>query len=52
MNPAVMILSAVCAIEAVVICFCFYVFNRIFEVSRDQEPLEPIEWEDWYDDKE
>ena len=53
MNPVAIILGAVCAGEAIIICFLLYAMNKIMERVNDwREPVEPIEWEDWYDDDE
>ena len=52
MNPVAIILGAVCTGEAVIIGFLLYTMNRIMERVNDwREPVEPIEWEDWQDDR-
>lgn len=52
MNPLAIILGAVCAGEAVIIGVLLYTMNRIMERVNDwREPVEPIEWEDWNDDR-
>ena len=41
------ILAAVAALEAIFICFLLYCFQKLFDAAKEDEPLEPIQWEGW-----
>lgn len=52
MNPVEIILGTVAAAEGVIICFLLCAMNKIMEDSADYRmPLEPIETEEWKDDR-
>lgn len=44
-------LTALCALEALVIAFLVHTLNRIIKAQTDvRTPVEPIQWEGWEND--